>query len=319
LAGLYTDLSTARRRLSIMVADHLRASAQGPTQPTRARLAHAVLGCRVLDRVAELPALARQHPGSVGRAGADLVTQADAVASVAARLAVVLRGPGTGFRGDLAAPPGLAGLAGLGPNETDASLILAAENVSLALSLATRVVLVLARLHTHRRRARRVVMVLWERLAGRAAPCAVRVASLPWATDLAHGWSAAPTHLTAVVVGVALAASVLSVGRRARPRHVGPVRAFVDLLGEVVGAAVVVASVALPHAALLVLVDVVIRAVRRRALRPAGRGESGCVGFTCGRPRPHRTHPEHRDLHRETGVSTTRTRRNGDCHVVFAR
>lgn len=291
LTRLYANLSTAERRLSITLAEHRRASACAPTQPSvaRAGLMHAALVdcCHALDWVADLPELARQHARHDGWVGADLVTQADAVASAATHLAVVLRGPGAAFRSELAAPA-LAGLAGLGPNETDASLILAAENVSLALSLAARLVLVLARLRARDRRARRLAMVFRSRPVERA----VRVASLRLATGPAHAWPIAPPHPTAMAVSLVLAALVLSASRRVRPRLVGPAVVVVDLLVNLVGA------VALPYAALLVLalVDLVtgIRAAGR-VRRLAARGERECVGFNSDHRRPRRARREHRD------------------------
>jgi hypothetical protein len=299
LAKLYTDLSTARHRLSIAAAERRRACAGAPMENgvARAGLVHAVLvdGCRALDRVAELPGLVRQHARHGCLVGVDLVAQADAVASAAARLAVVLRIPGTGFRGDLAVPA-FARLAGLGPNETDESLILAVENVSLALSLAARLVLVLARLRARRRLARRLAVVCRGRTAGWAARWAirwgVRVASLPLATGLAYGLPIAGTHPTAVAVAV-LAASVMSMGRRARPCIVGPVGIIVALLGDLVGIA---ASVVLPHAVLLILAlaDVV------SALPAAGRAHRFIerderVGFSSHHPRRRRARREDRD------------------------
>ena len=177
LARLYAEFSTAGRRLSIVVADHRRACVDMPTprRPALVGLARAVVeGCDALERVAELPALARLHAGTAHRADADtaaqdVVAQADVMAAVAAYLAVVAGGQGTGFPGgrraggDLAAHSGRAGLAGLGPNETDEndeSLILAAENACQALSLAARLLLVLGRLRARRRRARRLAVFL---------------------------------------------------------------------------------------------------------------------------------------------------------------
>jgi hypothetical protein len=307
LARLYADLSTAGRRLSTAVADHRRACVDMPTRrrPVLVGLAHAVVdGCDALGRMAELPALARLHAGTARRAGADVVAQADAVAAVAAHLAIVASGGGTGFRGDLragrgdlAAHSGRAGLAGLGPNETDEtdeSLILAAETVSQALSLAARLLLVLARLRARRRRACRLAVFLRRGPATRLAWW-VRIASLPIATGVAHGGRiAVTTHPVAVAVA-AVAVLAVSVGRRARPRLVGPFGAVLGLLGDLVG---VVASMVLSHAVLpvLALVDLVglvasIRAAGPR--RPAEGGEAGWVGFTSGRPRPRRR--GHRD------------------------
>jgi hypothetical protein len=302
LAVLYADLSANRRRLSSVVADHRSIRADAPTRGSaRVRLAHAVLvdGCGALDRVTELPALAREQISLSHHVGADLVAQADAVASAAARLAVVLRGQGIGFRGDqdefrgdVDAPPGLAGLMGLGPNETDESLILAAENISLALSLAARLVLVLARLRARTCRGRRLAMVFPGRPAARWA---VRVASLPLASHLAHVGPTVPPHPAAVVVAAVLAALVASVGRQVLLRLVGPVGAVVGLLGELVGAVV---SVALPHVVLLVLafVDVLTATPAvGRTHRPAACREQGRLGVTSRHRRPRRVRREPRD------------------------
>jgi hypothetical protein len=217
LAALHAELSAARARLSIAVADYDSARAAAPTQlaAARARLAAAIVldRCAALDRAAELPALARNQAYQARRAGAELVTQADSVASVAARLAAVLRGEGTGFRGDLAAPTRLAGL---GPNETDESLILAAENVSLALSLAARLVLVLARRQAGRGLARRLAIVLRQR----AAEWAVRVASLPLLTDLVHRCLGSGALLPcAVLLGLALIDRLTGTRVAGRPRR----------------------------------------------------------------------------------------------------
>lgn len=295
LAALYADLSTARRRLSIVVAEYRCASTSAPTWASvaRARLAYAVVveGCRALDRVAELPALAPQFAGQASQVGADLEAQADAVVSAAARLAGVLRGRGTGFRGDrcafrgdLTAPPVLACLAGLGPNETDEtdeSLLLAAENVSLALSLAARLVLVLSRLRARRCRVRQLAVICRRR----TVRWGVRAASLPLATGLAHGWPIAPTHPTAVAV-LLLVALVMSAGRPARPRVVGPIGFVAALLGDLAG---VVASVALPHLVLLVLALAdAVNAVTVGGAHPTEHDESGYVGLSGRRTRPRR-------------------------------
>jgi hypothetical protein len=298
LAGLYADLSTAGCRLSIVVADHRGACVDVPawcrTAPVGLVPAVLVDGCAALDRVAELPALARERARRANRSGADLVAQADAVASVAAHLAIVLRGEGTGFRGDLPARSGLAGLAGFGPNETDESLILAAENVSQALSLAARLVLVLAPLRARRRRARQLAVLRRRGPATRVARWVARATSLPLATGVAYVWPITGAHPAAVAVAAALAVVAVSVGRRARPRIVGPLGAVLGLLSDLVG---LVTSGLLPHAVLLVLavVDLVtgIRAAGPR--RPAERGEAGCTGFTNGHPRPRRARREHRD------------------------
>ena len=302
------DLSTAGRRLSTLVADHRGPGADAPT-PQRAApvgLVHAVLvdGCAALDHVAELPALARQNVGSA-RLGTDLLAQADAVASVAAHLAVVLRSDGPGFRGDLGAARGdlaaRSGLASLGPDETDTSLILAAENISQALSLAARVVLVLARLRARRRRARRLASMR----RGPATQAArwvsrwvARIASLPLATGIADLWPFARTHPAAVAVAAAFAVLVVSVGRRARPHTVGPLGTALGVLGELAADVVgVVASVLMPHAMPLVLalVDLVTGTRGTRRHRPTERGKAGCVGFTNDRPRPRRARREHRE------------------------
>jgi hypothetical protein len=122
----------------------------------------------------------------------------------------------------------------------------------------------------------------------------VRVASLP----LTIGSPIAPTHPTAVVVTAVLAVLVVSVGRRARPRFVGPLGTVLGLLGDLVGGLVcVVANALLPHAVLLVLalVDLVTSTRGARRHRPAESGEAGCVGFTNGCPRPRRARREHRD------------------------
>lgn len=303
LATLYADLSTAGRRLSIVVADHRGGPVGVPTRRRAASvgLAEAVVeNCWALGRVVELPALARLHTGTARRAGADVVAQADAVAAVAAQLAVVLGGERAGFRGDrragrgdLAAHSGLVGLAGLGPNgtdETDESLIPAAENVSQALSLAARMVLVLASLRARRRRARRLAALLRRGPATRLAWWVARLASLPLATG-AHAWTTDPV---AVAVAAVVAALAVPVGLRARPRVVGPLGAVLGALGDLVRVA---ASVALPHAVLLVLalVDLVTSIRTTGPHRPAGRGEAGCIGFTTGRPRPRRARREHRD------------------------
>lgn len=201
LAELHAELSATPGRLSIVVADYDGARNAAPLRLTaaRARLAAAVLvdGCAALDRVAELPVLARDQAHRARRPGPDVVAQADRLASVSARLAAMLRGEGTGFRGDLAALSRFDCLAGLGPNETDESLILAAENVSQALSLAARLVLVLARLDARAGRASRLTTAvrlataLRLRTAGWTARWvrrwAVRVAALPLSTDLVHG------------------------------------------------------------------------------------------------------------------------------------
>jgi hypothetical protein len=306
LAALHADLSETAARLSTVVA-HLRGARSGAAAQSgvaQGRLAHAVLaeGCRALDRIAVLPAMARQQARPASVAGADLETQADALASVAARLAAVVRGETAGFRGDLGAR---SGLAGLGRRETDASLILAAENVSLTLSLAARVVLVLARLRVRRLRARRLATVLGARLAGQAERWVVGVASLPVCIGFARCWLLARTHPVAAVVAVVLVALVLavlvmSVGGRVRPRLVGPVWAVVDLVADLVG---VLASVTLPHGVLLAcalagaIADAVagVRAARPPRPPDRARGRAVRVGFTSGGPRPRRAHREHRD------------------------
>lgn len=307
LAEVYADLSTARHRLSLVIAEYRRACTAAPIRArvawARMRLVHGVVveGCRALDRVAELPALVRPLAGPAGRFGDDLEAQADAVASAAARLAVLLRSQGTGFRGDPAGfrgdlpAPGLARLAGLGPNETDASLILAAENVSRTLSLAASVVLVLARLRAPRRRARRLAVFVRACPAGWAARWVVRAATLPLAAHLLQRSPVAPIPSAAVVVGTVLAALVALASRRVPVRLPGPVRTALDLLGDLADVAV---AVALPHAVLLALALVDLTTDTWTTAHPhrrAGRGEPGCVGFTPHRPRPRRTRREHRD------------------------
>jgi hypothetical protein len=239
LARLYGDLSVAARRLTSAGA------AEPMTAPVRP--AHVLVweGCDALDLLSELPVLTRQATRHTAhRTEVCLVAQADRVAAVAVDLVAVLRGGG-GFRS--AAGPGAADLGvglgvltRLGPHETDEGRILVAET----LSLAARLVLVLARFYSGRGRVRRAARVF----LGRTAQCparwiggwAVRVVCLRLSIDLGHPW---PTAAIADWVAVVLAVLVALVGQFV-PSRLSQVVA--NLFSVVVG-------VALPHPVLVVL------------------------------------------------------------------
>lgn len=229
LRTLHDELSATARRLA-------------PADPeiTPIHTAPALLrdGCRALDRVAELPVLARQTTRQAGRrVGPVIVAQADMLASVATDLIAVLRGEtGTGGS-DLGWDLGisLGGSERLGPNETDESLILVAET----LSLAAQLVLILARLSDSRARRGLVcqaMRVFSARAVWLAEAWAVRVVSLRLSADLVHVWLSVSTTVSAVVV---LAGLAVLLRRFAAFRSV---RALADLIS-------VVTEVALPHLA----------------------------------------------------------------------
>ncbi|HEX3781315.1 MAG TPA: hypothetical protein VHX38_16765 [Pseudonocardiaceae bacterium] len=239
-----------------------------PSTVTAIALADAVRG---LGRVAELPALAR-HAGCPVDAG--LVAQVDAVASIAAHLAAILGGQEpehrvvsgpdhrrAGLGADLAG--GLADETGLGPNEMVPSLILAAE----VLSLAARVVLVMARLTRSRSRAWLVCG-----LSRRAICWTARVLPMVVPADVGH-----PLWFAGLGVVVAIAGQFA-------PR---PIRTLTDVLA---GAS----SAAAPHALVVVAVVATVlttggpgRVLRRRLTSPAvsdvdGPGRCRPVGTDCG-------------------------------------
>jgi hypothetical protein len=224
------------------------------------------------------------------------------MAAVAADLAVVLRGGGTGFCGEVRPDTdgldrnlgvGLGAPARLGPNETDESLILVADT----LSLAARLVLVLARLHARRSRVHRTAHVFPGQVARRSprwparstAAWTVRVVSLSLWTDLAHLCPAASIVGWAAVV---LAVLVTLLARFA-PSH--PALVVANLLS-------VLTSAALPHPALVALAfaDSLtgnwLYRPPRHALRHTRQPSPGCVGFTS---RPGKASGDHREHHRD--------------------
>lgn len=293
LASLHRDLSTTGHQLATTaVADPVTV----PLCPARALVRS---GCIALDRVVELPMLAREATRLMAhRAGAEVVAQADRLAAVAADLAVVLRAGGIGFSGE--GRPGIDGLvsdlgvglgslASLGPNETDEILILVAET----LSLAARLVLVLARLHARRGRDRRAMHAFSARIVRRPACLAVgwtvRVGSLSLWTDLVHLWPVASIATWAAAAPVVLMALV---ARFVRSR---PVLAVANLVGATT-------SAALPHPVLVVLALAEFLAGNRLyrspdpAFRHSGHTSPRWVGFTS---RPREASGDHREHHRD--------------------
>lgn len=285
-ATLFAELSVTAHRLSIVAATERSDRGLVPE------------GCRALDRVAELPELAR---GTAYRADIGVVEQADRLSSVAAYLASLLRSAGIGFR-DEAGPfrgatgeraaghgsglgDGLAELPSLGPNETNLSLILVAET----LSLAAQLILVLARLDRRRGRECRALRLFECRVAGPAVRWTGRVVALLLSTDLIHLWPMAWVAVWALVMLAVLTALI----RRRAASH--PVRIAADLLG-------VAASVALPHAVLVVLALAEFATRNRPGHSPrraTGRDErssAGCVGFTS---QPRRARRDRREHHRD--------------------
>jgi hypothetical protein len=265
LARLHRDLATIARQLAPTAA----------ASPETVRLcpprALVRSGCTALDRVVELPVLARQATQQVDRrTDADVVAQADRLAAVAAELAVVLRASGIGFSGEAGRVDGLAGDLGvgldgaacLGPNETHEGLILVAET----LSLAARLVLVLVRLHASRGRVRRSMHAFSKRMASLAVGWTVRVASLSLPTDLVHPRPAASIAAWAAAALVALVALRAQFGRSR------PVLVVADMVG-------VIASAALPHpvlvASALAEFVAVTGSLGRRAITSRPREASG--------------------------------------------
>ncbi|HEX3780308.1 MAG TPA: hypothetical protein VHX38_11620 [Pseudonocardiaceae bacterium] len=269
LATLHTVFSAGARRV-IRAAAQLDRAAAAPDAQGAAGLVDA---CRVLDRVAELPALAPRRVRSPSHA--DVVAQADALNSVAAQLSTLLRrgqcadGAEAGAVGR-----GAVGRADLGPNETRASLILAAETMSLS----ARLCLALARLGQRPGCLRRELftsVVPGMRWVFRVAASTVSI-------DVGHLW---PVVL-AGVAGVAVTFG-WSVAHRAA------CRATVRVVADVVG---LLTTPVAPHLVVLVvaLVDALTTqrfAYLTRHLR-AGRADEArprAVGFDSPAPRSPRT------------------------------
>ena len=297
LASMHRELSATARRLAPTVIS------EPVTAPVRPAHAHVRDGCRALEQVAALPALARQVTRQVVRqADANVVAQADRVAAVAADLAEVLRAGVAGFCAEVSPDAdglhrdlgvGLGALSHLGPNETDESLILVAET----LSLAARLVLVLARRHARGSRVHRAADMFPGQVARRpaqwparwTAASTVRVVSLPLWTDLVH---LRPTASIGPWAAVVLAVLVTLVARFAPSRLVVVIA---NLLS-------VITCAALPHPA-LVAVALANFLTGNRLYRPPGHAfrhtrqpSPGCVGFTS---RPGKASGDHREHHRD--------------------
>lgn len=247
-----------------------------------------------LDRVVELPVLARQATRQVDRrTDANVVAQADRLAAVAADLVMVLRAGGTGFSGEAGRVDGLASDLGvglgaaarLGPNETHEGLTLVAET----LSLAARLVFVLVTLQARCGRVRRPMRAFSGRMAWLAVGWTVRVGSLSLLPDLVHLRPAAAIATWAAVALVALVALVARFGR------FRPVLVVANLVG-------VMTSAALPHPVLVALALAEFLAGNRLcrmpgyALRHSGHASPRCVGITS---RPREALGGHRERHRD--------------------